>query len=103
MGDYLCVGNRIVELSPAYYKTIYDTVEAEKLYPVKLRFEPVGRFTGDVKGKIIFRSTNVTTTGTQNIENSFDFLYNVVNLGDCYNIAKKVLTINDLGQKIVLL
>ncbi len=95
----LSVGNRIVELSPAYYKTIYDTVEAEKLYPVKLRFEPVGRFTGDVKGKIIFRSTNVTTTGTQNIENSFDFLYNVVNLGDCYNIAKKVLTINDLGSE----
>jgi len=95
----LTVGNRLVELSPAYYKTIYDTVDSEKKYPVKLRFEPSGRFAGKVTGKIIFRSNNVTTAGAQEIQNSFNFEYDVVNLSDCYSIPKNVLTINDLGKE----
>ncbi|MFA5745844.1 MAG: hypothetical protein WC932_03205 [archaeon] len=91
------VGNRLVELSNGYYKNIYDTVDQEKLYNVNLKYTPVGRYTGDIKGKIIFRSVNATSAGNQEILSEYKFILHVVSLKDCYTISKKVLTAPETG------
>lgn len=91
----LSVGNRITELSTGYFKTIFDSVDREKSYPVVLEYTPDGRFTGDIKGKIIFKSVNTTTSGDQDIINEFTFNLHVISLQDCYVLSKKLLEIKD--------
>jgi hypothetical protein len=92
------VGNRVVELSHGYFKSIYDTVDAEKSHTVKLRYEPIGRFSGDVKGKIIFRSVNATSSGNQELLTEYKFTLHVVSLSDCYVLSKKILTAPETGE-----
>ncbi len=92
------VGNRGVELSHGYFKNIYDTIDQEKSYNVNIRYTPVGRYTGDIKGKIIFRSVNATSSGNQELITEYKFVLHVVSLKDCYTVSKKVLTAPDTGQ-----
>lgn len=92
------VGNRLVELSHGYFKNIYDSVDAEKQHNVVLKYTPVGRFTGDIKGKIIFRSLNDTGSGAQELISEYKFVLHVISLKDCYSVSKKVLTAKDTGE-----
>ena len=92
------VGTRKVELSHGYFKSIYDTVDSEKVYSVNLRYTPVGRYTGDIKGKIIFRSLNTTNQGSQELLTEYKFTLHVVSLSDCYVLSKKVLTAKETGE-----
>ncbi|HOZ35779.1 MAG TPA: hypothetical protein PLK55_02245, partial [archaeon] len=92
------VGNRLVELSHGYYKNIYDSVDSEKQHNVVLKYTPVGRFTGDIKGKIIFRSLNDTGSGAQELISEYKFVLHVISLKDCYAVSKKVLTAKDTGE-----
>lgn len=94
----LNVGNRLVELSHGYFKNIYDSVDAEKQHNVVLKYSPVGRFTGDIKGKIIFRSINDTGSGAQELVSEYKFVLHVISLKDCYSVSKKVLTAKDTGE-----
>ncbi len=93
----LGIGNRRVELSHGYFKSLFDSVDAEKLYNVDLRYTPVGRYTGDIKGKIIFRSLNETSSGAQELLSEYNFVLHVVSLSDCYVLSKKVLTAPETG------
>lgn len=96
----LNVGSRLVELSHGYFKNIYDSVDAEKQHNVVLKYSPVGRFTGDIKGKIIFRSINETgiNSGAQELISEYKFILHVISLNDCYSVSKKVLTAKDTGE-----
>ncbi len=91
-------GQRLVELSSGYFKNIVDSVPAERTYPVLLRYEPVGRYTGDISGKIIFRSVNKTTSGEQILTTEYSFNLHVISLGDCYVLSKDVLEIRDASN-----
>gem|GEM_PF-2704772 len=94
MGRFVInVGNKVVELSHGYFRTVFDSVDKEAIYPVTIRYEPVGRFTGEVTGKIVLRSINQTSSGEQTITTELPFTLNVVSLADCYSLSKNILTI----------
>jgi len=85
------INNRLLELSSGYYKTVVDSMDRDSGYPVVLRYEPTGRMQGNIRGKIIFRSINPTSSGNQELIAEYAFDISVLSLEDCYVISKKVL------------
>ena len=94
----LNVGNRLVELSHGYYKTVFDAIDIEKQYPVVLKYTPVGRYTGDITGKIIFKSINETTNGPQELISEYKFNLHVISLEDCYVLSNELVKIKNREQ-----
>ncbi|MFH0906475.1 MAG: hypothetical protein V1824_04015 [archaeon] len=91
-------GNRLVELSSGYFRTIFDSVDSEAKYPVVLRYEPQGRYSGDVTGRIIFKSVNETEDGSQDLISEYKFNLHVVSLEDCMVISKNILELKENSE-----
>jgi len=89
----LNVDNRVIELSHGYYKNILDSFDRDKGFPVIIKYEPQGRMKGNIKGKVIFRSVNQTSSGEQELKAEYNFDIDVLSLSDCVVFTKDVLTL----------
>jgi hypothetical protein len=89
----LSIGNKLAELSHGQYKTLYEFVPKDQSYTATLEYIPDGRYAGNIKGKIIFKSDNPTQSGTQEITSEYAFDLDVLSLKDCYIPSSKVITL----------
>jgi hypothetical protein len=98
----LSIDNRFVELTHGNFRRLIDTVDRDRSYPVILRYEPVGRMKGTVKGKIQFRSLNSTGTGNQEIISEIEFEIDVTNLKDCVVFSKTLLNVGQMQDSFTI-
>jgi len=89
----LNIANHNIELTHGNYRRLLDTFDRDTSLPIVLKYEPIGRMKGTVKGTIEFRSINNTGNGDQEIVSSIAFEIDVINLKDCAVFSKSTLNV----------
>ncbi len=96
------IDNRSVELTHGNYRNLLDTFDRDRSLPVVLKYEPIGRMKGTVKGKVQFRSINNTGNGSQEIVSEIAFEIDVTNLKDCVVFSKNTLNVGQMGDSFTI-
>ncbi len=96
------IDNRFVELTHGNYRNLLDTFDRDRSYPVILKYEPIGRMKGTVKGTIQFRSLNSTGTGNQELLTEVAFEIDVTNLRDCAVFSKNTLNVGQIADEFTI-